>query len=95
MTDDEEVTWRAHAYENQMASLQLCPWQFPPCWISPSEIPDLIAGSDPDKRAAAILLRRMHDAGISQFHPDPMAALAAATSPRTGAKRPINKRIGR
>jgi hypothetical protein len=75
---DEEATWRAHAYENQMASLQLAPWQFPPCWISPVEIDDLIAGNDPDKRAAATLLRRMLSAGISQFHPDPLAALREA-----------------
>jgi hypothetical protein len=53
------------AYGAQMRSLQLKPWQNPPAH----------GGVDPESNA---LLDRMLKAGISQFEPDPLAALAEA-----------------
>jgi hypothetical protein len=52
----------------QSRALHLKPWELPPCDIYEDD-PD-----SPGKR----LLKRMLDAGISQFHPDPIAALEAA-----------------
>ena len=51
----------------QRRALRLKPWELPPCDIYEDD-PD-----SPGKR----LLKRMLDAGISQFHPDPVAALEA------------------
>jgi hypothetical protein len=71
---------RFAAYGCQMRSLRLAPWQYPPCLINAADIDQLLAGGDDlhGKRTAAQLLRRMLDLGISQYHPDPMAALDAA-----------------
>ena len=55
------------AYCAQFIALRLRPWERPPCHSS---------GEGDD--AAAVLLRRMLKAGISRWHPDPMAALEAA-----------------
>ena len=54
----------------QTAALQLQPWQDPPCVAS---------ADDPDERdkGAQKLLRKMLAAGLSRYHPDPMAALKA------------------
>jgi hypothetical protein len=63
----------------QDRSLKLRPWECPPflthnvkdpsdCWVyRPQEV---------------ALLRRMLAAGVSRFHPDPLAALAAAEAER-------------
>ena len=77
------------SYHCQMRSLGLRPWQTPPCWIEPRDIPRLTAGLDDDrpssgKREAAELLQRMLALGISRYSPDPLAAIAAAEA----AKRP-------
>jgi hypothetical protein len=56
-----------------------------PCDIADSEIDAIIArGSDDGdgKYAAALILRKMLDAGISRWHPDPLAAFEAASKPR-------------
>jgi hypothetical protein len=68
-------------YSAQVRSLRLPPWAYPPCWISLDEIDALIAaGDDPHgKHIAAKLLKRMLALGISKYHPDPMAAIEAAT----------------
>jgi hypothetical protein len=50
----------------QYAALGLRPWQSPPC-----------TGDDKDEAAAA-LLDKMLAAGISQWEPDPLKALARA-----------------
>jgi hypothetical protein len=55
------------AYGCQRRALKLKPFDEPPCW----------GGEDPPGKAAA-LLDRMLAAGISQWEPDPMAALAQA-----------------
>lgn len=45
------------------------PWQEPPCCAGPAK------HCDPDARK---LLEQMLAAGVSRWHPDPMAALAEA-----------------
>ena len=51
------------SYCCQVDSLNLLPHQSPPCGF---------IGNDPD---AADLLRRLLDAGLSRYEPDPIAAL--------------------
>ena len=59
----------------QVRSLQLKPWECPPCDTANVKEPFDVYGS----RASEVeLLRRMLAAGVSRFDPDPIAALAAA-----------------
>jgi hypothetical protein len=76
-----EQVGRFASYAAQTRSLSLPPWQYPPCLIDPDDIDRLIAAGDDvhGKSVAAKLLRRMLDLGVSQFHPDPMGAIEAAT----------------
>jgi|SRR5262249_13703241 len=71
----EEVAGFA-AYCCQCDNLHLGPHQSPPCWVNDIEA-TLAAGDDGagGKYAAAVLLKRMLDAGLSIFEPDPIAAL--------------------
>ena len=55
------------AFHCQRVSLQLPPWEKPPC----------IADRD-GHEPADVLLRKMLDAGVSRYHPDPLRALGAA-----------------
>jgi hypothetical protein len=70
------------AYSCQMDSLHLRPWQPPPVWID-----DLVAiinaGDDGvgGNYAAARLLQRLLNAGLSRFEPDPIAALERMKRP--------------
>ena len=78
-----EVAGSFAAYSQQVDNLHLMPWEVPPCWVAPANIEDLLATSpDADDthgwRDAARLLKRLLDAGLSRFEPDPIAALAAA-----------------
>jgi hypothetical protein len=66
----EEVAQFA-AYGRQFVSLKLKPWQTPPCFVADENEPRV------GEEEAAKLLRRMLRAGISRWHPDPMAALEA------------------
>jgi hypothetical protein len=54
------------AYSCQYDSLNLKPWEEPPCRADEN--------SDDDSPART-LLRRMLAAGVSRYHPDPIAAL--------------------
>lgn len=59
------------AYHCQTRSLNLKPWQIPPCWISSVEAA-LSAPEDASLiRSAARLLQRMERCGVSKYHPDP------------------------
>ena len=62
----QEVAEHA-AFHCQIKSLNLLPWEKPPC----------IADHD-GHEPADILLRKMLDAGVSRYHPDPLWALKAA-----------------
>jgi hypothetical protein len=71
------------AYSSQNRSLNLQPWQSPPCHAS------LAALSEPfgDPRAAresAELLKKMLALGLSRFEPDPLQAIAAAEAKGVG-----------
>jgi hypothetical protein len=58
----KEVAWLAVTC-CQTKTLHLKPWQSPPCW-----------NDDRDKESQK-LLKRMLAAGLSQYEPDPLAAL--------------------
>ena len=70
-----EQVARFAAYCRQCDNLHLLPHQNPPCWAD-LEV-DLAAGDDGvlGKYAAAVLLKRMLDAGLSIYEPDPITAL--------------------
>jgi hypothetical protein len=68
------------AYRCQDRALRLRPWQPPPCWVEPR-------ADGPDDgimgwRRGELLLLRMLELGISRYHPDPQAAIAAAEKER-------------
>jgi hypothetical protein len=69
------------AYQRQHKALHLQPWESPPCWINDPD--EVLARDQPDdhkrERAAAILLKKMLGLGISQYHPDPLSAIEAAS----------------
>jgi len=72
-----EEVGRFAAYGAQYDALRLRPWQWPPCWIGDIDA-ELAAPPDQSGRhRAAELLQRMLAAGLSQFEPDPLGALAA------------------
>jgi hypothetical protein len=67
------------AYSCQCDALHLKPWQSPPCWVD-DLVGDIQSGDDGvlGQHAAARLLRRMLDAGISRYEPDPLAVIKRA-----------------
>jgi hypothetical protein len=67
------------AYGCQTDSLHLKPWQSPPCWID-DLVGTIQAGNDGKNGdyAAAKLLQRLLDAGVSRYEPDPIKALEQA-----------------
>jgi hypothetical protein len=71
-------------YSAQMRSLNLRPWQFPPCWISDRELAWALAQPDDHRgvRRAAELRLRMRKCGVPKDHPDPVAACEAAEGAR-------------
>jgi hypothetical protein len=52
------------AYDCQIRTMNLKPWQTPPCYLD-----------EAGEETGAALLRRMLRSGVSRFHPDPLAAL--------------------
>jgi hypothetical protein len=60
---------RFSAYGCQIRALKLKPWQDPPCCVRDENEPRV------GEESAAKLLRQMLKAGISGWHPDPVAAL--------------------
>jgi hypothetical protein len=78
---DRMEVGRFCAYQRQHKMLHLQPWESPPCWINdPDEVLAADRADDHKReRAAAILLKKMLALGISQYHPDPLAAIEAAT----------------
>jgi hypothetical protein len=65
------------AYSAQNRSLGLMPWQSPPCHARLSDL-DKPFDDPRGERESAELLRRLLDAGLSRFEPDPLAAIAEA-----------------
>ena len=66
-------------YHGQTRTLRLSPEQYPPCWIDPDQIDELLKVPRRDdmhsERAAAALAKRMIDLGLSQYEPDPVKAI--------------------
>jgi hypothetical protein len=75
-----QATGHFASYSAQMDSLHLPPWAYPPCFIADDDIDKLIAARDDaqGKHAAAKLLKRMRELGISKYCPDPLAAIKTA-----------------
>ena len=67
-TDEDK---RFAAYSLQIDNLQLSPLQSPPCLLTGDD------DVDPVDLDAEKILRKMLDAGISPWHPDPLAVLVA------------------
>jgi len=65
---------RLASYIEQVRNLELQPHECAPCWVID---PDDANGKD---REAAKLVRRLREAGVSQYHPNPMQALNEASS---------------
>ena len=63
----------------QDEALRLRPHELPPAEVSPDEIDSILDRGDCDHNSAvygaALLLKRMLEAGVSRWHPDPVAAL--------------------
>ena len=64
------------AYLCQSRNLRLEIQEFPPCWLLDAD--DVEGPAFKRKPQAAKLLRRLLAAGLSQYEPDPIRALAAA-----------------
>jgi hypothetical protein len=60
-------------YSRQIANMALKPWQTPPAAVCNEDNP-----CSAEEAQAAAVLRRMLDLGLSQYEPDPLAAIAAA-----------------
>ena len=69
------------SFHRQIEALRLRPWELPPC------LGHLDNGSGRDEQAWR-LLKRMEKAGISRWHPDPLAACQQAEAAMTGAPLP-------
>jgi hypothetical protein len=67
------------AYGMQCERFKLRPWQSPPTEIDDPDAYEYVKGEDIyGRRAAARLLKRLLDAGLSRYEPDPIAALERA-----------------
>src|SRR5262245_40235078 len=67
----------------QYEHLQLRPWQTPPCWLrDDDDVADALSRPDDHtgRRTAAEIVKRLLAAGLSRYEPDPLGALATATS---------------
>jgi hypothetical protein len=72
----EEVAKFA-SYCCQTSALNLMPWQNPPMYTSLVDL-DKPFGDTRGSRESAELLKRLLDAGLSKFEPDPLRALELA-----------------
>jgi hypothetical protein len=79
--EDREAVQRAEEIGvGQYERLGLKLWHYPPHYFHPDEIPQILsAGPDPNdaqkKFEAATLAKRLLDAGLSLYEPDPERAL--------------------
>jgi hypothetical protein len=77
--DGWEKAAKSAAYHRQVDTLNLKPWQSPPCH----------AGIRPGQQhEAQALAHEMESLGISRWHPDPLAAIEAAKA-KSKAKAPV------
>jgi hypothetical protein len=64
--------------------LKLAIYEFPPAWLLDDE--DTEGPAFKGKVQAARLLKRLLNAGLSKYEPDPIRALAAAEQPLRAAE---------
>ena len=94
---DEQISWKLGkggcswqdtakfcAYLCQSKNLRLEIQEFPPCWLLDAD--DTAGPAFKRKLEAARLLKRLLAAGLSQYEPDPIRALAAAEKPLQAAE---------
>ena len=94
---DEQISWKLGkggcswqdtaklcAYLWQSKNLRLEIQEFPPCWLLDAD--DTAGPAFKRKPEAARLLKRLLAAGLSQYEPDPIRALAAAEKPLQAAE---------
>ncbi len=74
------------AYSCQMDNLHLKPWQDPPCWADDGARP---LDDHRGRGAAWELRRRLIAAGLSQYEPNPVAALEAAAARQRAEAAPV------
>jgi hypothetical protein len=77
-SEDWESVGRFAAYGMQMRTLRLRPWEITPSWVDDLDAALAKPPGPHGERRAAEFVKRMRAAGISRFHPDPLAALAAS-----------------
>jgi hypothetical protein len=64
------------AYHQQAHRLKLPPWAWPPCWVE--DVAETLArGRDDVEYPAAVLAKKLLNAGLSIYEPDPAGALRA------------------
>lgn len=76
-------------YHFQQKNLRLRPWQPPPSWINPKDVEVILAKGDDGALGhyrAASLVKRLLEAKLSQFEPNPQRALAEAKAKRVAEK---------
>jgi hypothetical protein len=71
------------SYAAQTRLLHLQPWETPPIWITNIEAALKMPDDPRHISGAARLLKRLLDAGLSKFEPDPVKALAEAEQRQT------------
>jgi hypothetical protein len=84
-----EDVGRYASYAQQCDNLHLGPHQVPPCWATEA---DLVANpDDPEdiygRRAAAVLHKRLLEAGLSAYEPD----RSAPSSEQSGPRKPMTQ----
>ena len=67
------------AYSEQMRTLCLAEWEYPPVWVPRGDIESIIAAGEHHRCfKGAVILKQMLALGISEYHPAPLEAIAAA-----------------
>jgi hypothetical protein len=86
--EDYATVGKAAAYHCQIESLQLLPWQSPPCYADMSAL-DQPFGDPRAAREGAELALRMRRLNVSRWHPNPAHEcdrIEAEATRRTSAK---------
>jgi hypothetical protein len=72
------------SYNCQCRNLALRPWQSPPMSANITDEDDSM-GPAGGRKAAAVLLKRLLDAGLSRYEPDPIGALERVAAAKAAA----------
>jgi hypothetical protein len=67
------------AYSEQMQSLRLAEWEYPPVWVPRGDLENIIAAGEHHRCfRGAVILKQMLALGVSEYHPAPLQAIATA-----------------